>query len=167
MREVNVIKGNIIMLGGSPVGSIQNGVAIVDERFLSKEISRFLFKRCKSVKWRRGVMESLQKTDDDNRIPVRVYQLKPNADPLVKFISLLELQTKGGVKPQNYRLVFKGDTRESKIEAVYQSLREEPPRGFAGHALALSDVIELDGSFYYIDTFSLVPIKFETEEEQK
>lgn len=49
MREVIEIKGNIIILGGNPIGSIKNSVTIVDERFLSKEISRFLFKYCKSV----------------------------------------------------------------------------------------------------------------------
>lgn len=112
-------------------------------------------------------MNSLQKAENKKRLTVRIYQLKPDADPLVKFISLSELQSKGGVRPENYRLVFEGYTCETGIEAVYHSLREEPPRDFTGHALALSDVMELDGGFYYIDTFALVPIKFENQEASK
>ena len=158
MQDIIEIRRDIILFRGQPIGKTQNGVATIDERFLSKEIARFLQPYCRSVRWESGFAWKLQEQETKSRIDLRVYQLKPEVDPLVKFAGLDSLE--GDVLPENYRLVFEGKTSETDVNAVYQSMRESPPPGFSGHAVTRSDVIELQGQFYYIDTFALVPITF-------
>lgn len=96
----------------------------------------------------------------------RVYQLRAEVDPALRFIGYQELLSRQGcVNPTDYALVFDRDVGSSDPETVYRLLRDAPPDGMNGHALTRSDVMELynpkENRFFYIDSFALKPIRFD------
>ena len=164
-----------ILLLGRPIGYIQKGAAVVDDACHLLEVNRFLMPRCKSVKFALGVAKKLEqdeimgKAHTINR--ARVYQLKPDTAPEMRFTSYEQLMARhGGVEPDNYAVVFDGDVGSSDPEEVYRLLRDNPPPGYKGHALTRSDVLEVynpkESRFFYIDTLALKPIEFEREARQ-
>jgi hypothetical protein len=46
-----------------------------------------------------------------------------------------------------------GDSVEDTLEGLYMTFNVNHPSDFRGHSLSMSDVIELDGKFYYCDSF--------------
>ena len=96
----------------------------------------------------------------------RVYQLKPEVDPEMRFVGYEQLMARhGGVDADNYAVVFDGDVGSDDPETVYRLLRDSPPEGYKGHALARSDILELynpkESRCFYIDTFALKPVDFD------
>lgn len=49
------------------------------------------------------------------------------------------------------------------LNGVFRVFNIARPRNFKGHSVSISDIIELDGTLYYVDTFGFVEInnKFE------
>jgi hypothetical protein len=171
-----------ILLLGRPIGYIQKGAATVDDACHLLEVNRFLLPRCKSVRFVPGVAKKLEQDELMSKAHLirraRIYQLKADVDPEMRFIGYERLMaTQGGVNPDNYAVVFDGDVGSSDPETVYRMLRDSLQPGTAGvqtgsiHALALSDVLELynpkESRFFYIDTFALKPVDFEAGVRQE
>ena len=56
---------------------------------------------------------------------------------------------------KDYELVYEGDI---KVEETYETLEDlfkifnvDRPADFKGHSLSVSDIVELDGKYYYCD----------------
>jgi hypothetical protein len=172
--KISIDNRQRILLLGRPIGYIQKGAATVDDACHLLEVNRFLLPRCKSVKFAPGVSKKLEQDEimglDIKR--ARVYQLKPDVAPEMRFIGYEQLKARhGGVDPDNYAVVFDGDVGSADPEAVYRMLRDSPPSGYKGHALTRSDVLELynpkESRFFYIDTFALKAVEFEAELQQE
>jgi hypothetical protein len=163
-----------ILLFGKPVGIIRKAegrrgdAAIVDSECQLLEINRFLLSRCRSVKFQPGLAKKLEQEallEQAHLIRrARVYQLKPEIDPALRFIGYQELIARqGSVRPEDYALVFDGEVGSADPEAVYRLLRDHPPEEYRGHALTRSDVLELynpkESRCFYVDTFALRPIR--------
>ena len=104
---------------------------------------------------------------------VRIWQLKPSSDFSMRFISFDELLKSFG-KPDknNYKVVFDGELPTDNLESIYEICDLNQPDGYYGHALSISDVIELydtQSKFYYVDKIGFKEIDFnqhtETEEQ--
>jgi len=165
-----------ILLLGRPIGYIQKGAATVDDACHLLEVNRFLLPRCKSVRFASGVAKKLEQDELLSRAHLirraRVYQLKPETDPEMKFIGYEQLMARhGGVNPDHYAVAFDGDVGSADPETVYRMLRDNPPPGYKGHALTRSDVLELynpkESSFFYVDTFALKPVAFDAGPERE
>jgi len=174
--KVSIDDRQRIMLFGRPIGYIQKGAATVDDACHLLEVNRFLMPRCKSVRFAHGVAKKLEQDEVmDNAHHVRrarVYQLKPDTAPEMRFIGYEQLMVRhGGVDRENYALVFDGDVSSADPEEVYRMLRDSPPPGYKGHALTRSDVLELynpkESRCFYIDTFALKPVEFGQEPRQE
>ncbi len=76
---------------------------------------------------------------------VKVYQINPERDiNRLKFMNYVFTQNHGGIDPQSYRCVFKGEVNATDPEQVYELLnRSERPARFFGHSLSLSDLVEV------------------------
>lgn len=76
---------------------------------------------------------------------VKVYQIDPESDVnQVKFMNYVYTQNHGGIDPQSYQCVFKGDVSATDLEQVYELLnRSERPARFFGHSLSISDLVEV------------------------
>jgi len=165
-----------ILLFGRPVGYIQKGAATVDDSCHLLEVNRFLMQRCKSVKFAPGVAKKLEQDEVMSSAHTikraRVYQLRPDTAPEMRFIGYEQLMARhGGVDPDNYTVVFDGDVGSADPETVYRMLRDSPPAGYKGHALTRSDVLELynpkESRCFYIDTFALKAVEFERQPQQE
>lgn len=167
-----------ILLFGKPVGIIRKAAgrrgaeAIVDSECQLLEVNRFLLSRCRSVKFQPGLAKRLEQEAVMERAHLirraRVYQLRPEIDPALRFIGYQELVARqGSVRPEDYALAFDGEVGSADPETVYRLLRDRPPEDYRGHALTRSDVLELynpkENRCFYVDTFALRPIRFDAD----
>lgn len=99
---------------------------------------------------------------------MRIWQLGPETDVHMKFISLDEM-TKifGAPMPEHYRIAYDGQLGTNDLEAIFERCNVNHPPGYNGHSLSMSDVVELyDGTgseYHYCDRFGFKQIAFETQ----
>ena len=63
----------------------------------------------------------------------------------------------GKVNLEDYKLVYEGETDEWNLDEIYYKF-QFPVTGFKGHSLSMSDIIELNGTKHYVDTFGFVKL---------
>ncbi|OLN31392.1 YodL domain-containing protein [Desulfosporosinus metallidurans] len=174
------IKKDRIIFYGNTAGYIDDGKAVVDPMFHCGELNDFLTaKQGLSVEWINGVYDRLANGQQDfDEQPIlkscRIYQLKPEVDPMIKFIGYDELLQGGFEKPdpENYQVVYDGQLETNDLDAIFEKFNLRHPPDFQGHSLSMSDVIELydkNGSeFHYVDRFGFQQIDFnESQQEQQ
>ncbi len=167
------IEKDVVLYYNNPAGYIRDGKAVVDPLFQTEELSAFLNRQkdIAEVKWTDGVYDRLVNGQRDHlEAPLlkkcRVWQLKPESDVRMRFISLDEF-AKGYGLPQmaDYQTVYDGEVETNDLEALYTKFNVAHPTGYAGHSLSMSDVLELydeNGStFHYCDRFGFVKIQFQ------
>ena len=159
-----------ILLFGRPVGYIKKGTATIDDSCHLIEVNRFVMSQCKSVRFAPGIARQMKQDEVISNAHhirrARVYQLKPDTAPEMRFIGYEQLMARHGrVDPENYAVVFDGDVGSTDPETVYRLLRDSPPPDYRGHTLTRSDLLELynpkESRFFYIDTFALKPVEYE------
>ena len=172
------IKNDLILYYGNKAGYIDNGKAVVDPLFRKDELRSYLTeKEGLELEWRSGVYEGLT----EGRIhpaggvrllkSCRVWQLRPDVDPMMKFIGYDELLERfGEPDPDNYRTVYDGEVDTNNLDELFAKLNLAHPPGYEGHSLSMSDVIELydksGSSFHYVDRFGFKEISFHPPEQE-
>lgn len=172
MQGIRIENGRIIYFG-NVAGYITGKRAVVDPIFSSEGLNRFLEKQKQigEVDWRDGVYDRLMNGQADQRESpvlknVRIWQLKPDVDIYMKFISFDRMLEKfGEPEPKDYHRVFDGEIETNNLEEIYSKFNMgNYPAGYTGHSLSMSDVIELydeEGSeFYYVDERGFKMIAF-------
>ena len=173
------LKNGLISYYGNPAGYIEKDAAVVDSIFQNDELSAWLQSRALTPCWTDGVMERLLAGEQlapsgETAAPlknVRIWQLKPETDVRMKFISLDELNVQFGLPgPDSYRIAYDGQLGTNDLEAIYERCNVNHPPGYNGHSLSMSDVVELydnaGSSFYYCDRFGFKEIGFAPEQTQ-
>ena len=65
----------------------------------------------------------------------------------------------------DYEAVYDGEVQNNDLESIYAKFNAEHPKGFTGHSLSMSDVVELyddaGSEFHYVDRFGFKEINFE------
>ena len=173
------IKNDLILYYGNKAGYIDNGKAIVDPLFQKDELRSYLTeKEGLELEWRSGVYEGLTEGRIDPAggalllKSCRVWQLKPNVDPMMKFIGYDEmLKDFGDPDQDNYRMVYDGEVETNNLEELFAKFNLDHPPGFEGHSLSMSDVVELydasGSSFHYVDRFGFKEISFQPQEQEQ
>lgn len=172
MGKIGIEKG-IIKYYGNPAGYLKGSKAVVDFMFQSEEMTEFLSiqRDIKEIKWERGVFDRLANGQKElGEIAMlkncRIWQLKPESDIKMRFISYDEL-TRNFDKPnlENYQTVYDGKVESNELESIYVKFNHHRPDGYTGHSLSMSDLVELydnDGnSFHYCDRFGFKEIDFD------
>lgn len=167
---------NIILYYGNKAGYIKENQAVVDVIFQHKTLIDFLTKENSfNVNWKEGVFDALINNSAVDAIGLkacRIYQLKPETDVRMKFISYDELIMQGFGKPniENYTIVFDGEIETNDLEKIYEKFNASHPHGYNGHSLTMSDVIELyndvGSSFHYVDSIGFKEIEFEQLQQE-
>lgn len=161
---------------GNPAGYTEKNKAVVDRIFQSDDLSAWLRGRGLAAEWTDGVMERLiagEKLGAETTTPlknVRIWQLRPEVDVRMKFISYTDMARQFGEPcPEDYHIAYDGQLDTNDLEAIYDRFDTHPPAGSSGQALAMSDVVELyDGSggdFYYTDRRGFQKIDFSPREQ--
>lgn len=170
------LKNGLISYYGNPAGYTEKQKAIVDRIFQNDELTGWLAEKKLTPAWTDGVLERLlageQMGGSAQAAPlknVRIWQLKPENDVHMKFISYEEMVKEfGAPDPQNYRITYDGQLATNDLESIYARCNVNHPPGYNGHSLSMSDVVELydgEGSeFHYVDHFGFQNISFESQE---
>ena len=94
---------------------------------------------------------------------VEIYQTKVDSLLFKRYDSIKD---KSLIKKENYAKVygFEGSMREegtsAKLEAIFTAFNCNHPIGFRGHSLSVSDVVSLNGEYYFCDSFGFKKIEF-------
>jgi hypothetical protein len=173
------IKNNRILYYGNTAGYIDRDKAVVDPMFENDELKSYLSNtRGFDIKWTHGTYEKLAegKLDPEGNAQFlkkcRVWQLRSDVDPMMKFIGHDEmLERFGAPDPDNYRMVYDGKVDTNNLEELFAKFNLNHPSGYEGHSLSMSDVVELyDGSgssFHYVDHFGFKEISFQPPEQEQ
>lgn len=178
------LKNGRIYYYGTPAGYITSGEpsekdgAVVDRDFKNEEFANWLSSHSLTTSWSDGVMERLLAGEPlggvESATPlknVRIWQLKPDTDVRMKFISYEEvIKSCGEPNPADYQVAYDGQLGTNDLEVIFERCNMDHPPGYHGHSLSMSDVVELyDGnannagknsSFHYCDRFGFQEIEF-------
>jgi hypothetical protein len=168
------IRNGIVKFYGNKAGYIESEKAVCDTMFATPELSGWLSERGYFAEWKDGVYDKLcnraMSVDAPELKSCRIWQIRSDADSLMKFISYDEmLKNYGEPAPENYETVFDGNIETNNLDKIFEIFNIRQPPGFTGHALSMSDVVELyddNGSeFHYVDRFGFTPIDFSNSEQ--
>lgn len=172
MVRFTIDNRNRLVFYGNMVGYVNNNTAVVDEMFQTDELTRYLNRLNLTPQWEDGVFDRLAAGEvpseelDQPMKNCRIWQLKKEVDVAMRFIGFEDLVKKfGEPDAENYHQVFDGNLGTNDLEQIYTICRDNPPPGYQGYRMALSDVVELydEGSseFYFCDRVGFRPIRFE------
>ncbi|WP_161940191.1 YodL domain-containing protein [Anaerotruncus rubiinfantis] len=162
----------LISRGGVPIGYFESPESVVvDNEFFGTETGRKLIRTGLRIHWSDGVTQRLLKQEKEHGKElkrIRIYQLRPEIDPVRKFQSYEAVyQQFGGVLREDYLVAFDGMCSTDDLSEVYDLFNGRPPKGFAGHPLSVSDLIERYDTgcseIYYVDPDEFVPVHFYSE----
>lgn len=170
MKGIRIEKGVIIYYGNA-AGYLMGDRALVDRMFASRELKDFLDNQneIRDIRWKEGVFEQLSNGQRDMQdIAIlkncRIWQLKPETDIMMRFISYEELRVRfGDLDLGNYQMVYDGTVESNNLEDIYAKFNLSHPLGYIGHSLSMSDIVEFydDGGseFYYCDRIGFQQIE--------
>lgn len=178
MVRLTIDNQNRLIFYDNPVGYVcGDGVsAVVDEMFQGEELLAGLARFQLTPQWRSGVYDQLTSgtvllTDTGEELKrCRVWQLRPDVDVGMRFIDYKTMTERFGAPTMDrYQLVFDGQMGTNDPEQIYAICRDAPPKNYCGHAMALSDVVELydryGSAFYYCDRVGFQEISFRPQEQ--
>lgn len=170
-------RDGILIYYGNPAGYLSEGKVVLDSIFDKEEIIAFLSEKEKlAVEIRSGVYDRLSEgggmemtVEAAKGRRIRIYQLKQDSPFMMRFISLAERENRGYGKPQaeEYALVYEGEVENFSLEEVWEKFGRRVPKDFEGHALSISDVVELiedeASRFFYVEPKGFAEIVFQSE----
>lgn len=70
----------------------------------------------------------------------------------------------GELNMRDYETVYDGEVETNNLESIYVKFNVEHCKGFTGHSLSMSDVVELyedtGSEFHYVDRFGFKQFNF-------
>ena len=179
MQRIEV-KSGLVYYYGNPAGYIEDNKAVVDPMFKSDELTQWLAeKKGMDVDWRGGVFDRLSagkmdmETGEAKRFKdCRIWQLKPDADPLIKYVGYNELIRVQGSPPDpaDYRVALDFQPNTDNLDEICEKFDEHPHPDLVGGKVNLSDIIEIydrgGSEFNYADRRGFVEVDFKRRQEQ-
>lgn len=106
------------------------------------------------------------------KMKIRVFQINEQKDEKhLEFRSYDEVMKNGGIKPDIYRQVYGGTVNCSGLEGVFAMCNHDFPRGYYGHSMSVSDVVEVcsgdEKGFYYCDSVGFQKIDFDIDKAER
>ena len=92
---------------------------------------------------------------------IKLYQIKEDLDMRgLAFLRYESVEKHGGVRREEYVLVYEGDVPADDLEDVYVIFNryELMPEGFAGRFLSVSDVIVIEEGAFFCDTYGFIKL---------
>lgn len=93
---------------------------------------------------------------------VKIYQLKRDEAIMNKFLFIRLSWLPNGIKDidvNNYNCIYETemndaihDKTDDILEGIYEIFNISRPADFHGHSLSVSDIVELNGVKYYVDS---------------
>lgn len=178
MPRLTIDKQNRLIFYGNPIGYIrpEEQTAVVDTMFQGQELEAELQRLKLTPRWKSDLYDRMisgEVSTSESGAPLkrcRVWQLRPDTDVSMRFISYDQMTARFG-EPQieQYQPVYDGAPATNDLEQLYALCRDRPPEGYSGHRMGLGDVVELydeaGSEFYYCDRVGFQPITFTAREQ--
>jgi len=164
----------ILWYYGNIAGFSDGNRVIIDAIFNKEDLKNFIRKKTdKPIEVRTGVYESicdgsfnLGNEAGVKKMTLRIYQLLPESPLEMRFISLNKRKEKdfGNPRKEEYGVVYEGEINRFDLEDIWERFARIAPKDLGGHALSISDVVELtdgeDSRFFYIEPEVFTEIDF-------
>lgn len=170
------IHGSIIYYYGNLAGYLEGERAVLDPLFEKEDLYSYLREKgVARIETAESVFDRLSdhretgygmEPEKYDRKILKIYQLKEGSSLMKRFIGLKEREQRGYGCPQKeeYDLVYEGETSDNDLETIWDKFHENPPKGFTGHPLSISDVVEVHDQegcrSFYIDRVCFREIAF-------
>ena len=161
------LRNGIVSYYGNKAGYVEDDKVVADTLFATPELLGWLAERKLPAEWREGVYDKLHSVNQDapELKSVRIWQLKPDSDSMMKFIGYDEFRKNfGEPSPEDYEVVYDGSPGTNDPDKIFELFNLSRPEGFTGHSLSMSDVVELyeggDSEFRFVDRFGFREIAF-------
>lgn len=87
----------------------------------------------------------------------KILQVKDFRNCTYMFVNY-DRAVKYGFNLDDYEVIYEGDIEASEsiedtLENLFYIFNVMHPEDFTGHSLSVSDVVYLDGNYYYVDSF--------------
>lgn len=82
---------------------------------------------------------------------VKIYQIKDMENCAYSFMHWSYAERFFDIN--DYELVYTYECEDPDLEELFYIFNNECPEDYTGHSLSVSDIIEVDGKKYYVDTF--------------
>ena len=84
---------------------------------------------------------------------IKVFQIKEDKQNRL-FASTRQLQRLGlQIEPKYYHKVYERQMDVNDAEDVYVRLQGTKPNGYKGHSLSVSDIVSINGKYFFCDSF--------------
>lgn len=167
-------RNGVLHYYGNPAGYLLREVVYVDSIFAKEELISYLARQgYEKVEVRDGIYDRLSESGEVNEIEevtggrrIKIYQLSECTPIMMRFISLTERERRGFEKPERkeYTVVYEGEVENFSLEDIWEKYNNNLPNGMRGHALSISDIVELaeeDASrFFYVEPNGFSEIEF-------
>lgn len=172
VKQIQIDRHDRIWFYGNVAGYVNGEAAVVDPLFQKDELIRYLEKHRLTPAWSDGVYDRLahggSAGDHVAHKRCRIWQLRPDVEVGMKFISYTEMLSKyGEPRIEDYAPVFDDVVDTDDPEQMLEHFSQHPFG--SGHALSLSDIIELyDGKgseYLYVDLRGFQKLDFSTSEQ--
>lgn len=165
---------------GNRAGYQKGEVVYVDSIFFTRHL-RLMVKEKYGLytKEQQGLYKRLllaRTYGDDGKAYVqfcRIWQWREAIDAEKKYLSYQNYMREYGMLDlSDYQIVYDGYMESGELEEIFQKFATNLPEGFPGHAISMSDIIELYGplsgsSFFYVDEFGFVEIEVQEDDKKK
>ena len=97
---------------------------------------------------------------------IKIYQINTKRDERrVCFMDLSFTERHGGIRPEDYDVVFHGEVDVDTLFGVYVAFNVERPADYKARSLSVSDIVEVikaeKSEFYYCDSFGWELVEFD------
>lgn len=97
----------------------------------------------------------------------KIYQLP--VENKAKYMDY-EFVTENGIMPAlaDYNMVYESEADDSTtLDDLFRKFNVAHPADFKGHSLSVSDIVEMDGKYYYCDDYGWEEVTFPAANEKK
>ena len=104
--------------------------------------------------------EYLQHLIEKNRVepPYRIWQLKMDIPEARDIMFMRYDKIKDKFCSNNYEVIYEAAYHNESLEKIFVRFNTQIPSGYRGHSLSVSDVVEINGNFYYVDSVGFVNV---------
>lgn len=99
---------------------------------------------------------------------IRVYQVNKENFPEFGFMDYQFFKANGceDMRRDMYHQTFAGDVDTNDLEGVFTMFNLNPPAGFAGHSMSVSDLVETNDGLFFCDSFGFTKVKWRVDVEE-
>lgn len=84
---------------------------------------------------------------------IKIYQLPVENSKTFMNYNFITQTKKEKIDISEYELVFEGEVEASNLEEVFTIFNVNHPEGYKGRSLSVSDVVEVDETYWFCDSW--------------